>query len=151
MAAFPKEISALIRSTNAAAIATRLQLSSSDSSKRQFVDSLVSKQYQARARPCHKKRSSGFLYFSAADHWIVWYTRASPDGLSDFLQATLSECERAMQHDWAELVCHCAHAALGKKTNKLDDAFKHQVRQDHSVPQTIAKQRKASFGSHAHD
>mmetsp|Transcript_36003 Transcript_36003/g.88595 ORF Transcript_36003/g.88595 Transcript_36003/m.88595 type:complete len:404 (+) Transcript_36003:126-1337(+) len=83
---FVKEVAALVRNSNAPAIAERLKLSSSDSSKRIYVDALKTKTYQA----------------------------------------ALAECERLLTHDWAELVCHSAFAASGKKLGKLDEGFKHQ-------------------------
>jgi hypothetical protein len=43
---FLKEISALIRNSNAAQVASRLSLISSDSPKRSFLDILATKSYQ---------------------------------------------------------------------------------------------------------
>mmetsp|Transcript_34614 Transcript_34614/g.81117 ORF Transcript_34614/g.81117 Transcript_34614/m.81117 type:complete len:407 (+) Transcript_34614:15-1235(+) len=57
MAAFLREIAALIRNSNAQAIAQRLQLSSTDSPKRQYVDSLSSKSYQAANTECERQVS----------------------------------------------------------------------------------------------
>jgi hypothetical protein len=56
MANFPKEIAALIRSGNANAIATRIQLSSTDTPKRVFVDSLDAKKYEACALISHRRK-----------------------------------------------------------------------------------------------
>mmetsp|Transcript_8543 Transcript_8543/g.20175 ORF Transcript_8543/g.20175 Transcript_8543/m.20175 type:complete len:405 (+) Transcript_8543:142-1356(+) len=83
---FARECSALVRQSNAAALAGRLALASSDSPKRQFLDFLAARPYQA-----------GF-----------------------------QECERCMQADWAELVCHSGKAAQCKRDGDLSTAFSHQ-------------------------
>lgn len=46
-AAFLREVGALLRNNNAVEVAKRLHLSSTDSSKKQYVDTLPNKPYQA--------------------------------------------------------------------------------------------------------
>ncbi|EKX47317.1 hypothetical protein GUITHDRAFT_137501 [Guillardia theta CCMP2712] len=41
-------------------------------------------------------------------------------------QGVLGECERVMQADWAEVVCHAVKASLGKRDGNLAEAYTHQ-------------------------
>ena len=86
MAGFPREMAALVRQSNAAALAERLALTSADASKRQFVDYMKTKSYTA----------------------------------------VLSESERVMSADWAEVVCHSVKAAIGVIDQNLCEAYMHQ-------------------------
>ena len=51
MAVFLKEIAAMLRNKNATEVAKRLQISSADSSKKQYVDSVAKKNYQVSPSP----------------------------------------------------------------------------------------------------
>ena len=86
MAGFPREMAALVRQSNAAALAERLALTSADASKRQFVDYMKTKSYTA----------------------------------------VLSESERVMSADWADVVCHSVKAAIGVIDQNLCEAYMHQ-------------------------
>ena len=102
---FLKEISALIRNSNASQVASRLSLISSDSPKRSFLDVLATRSYQVSHAQTKSRKSK----------------------LSFGVQAGLEECERAMSDDWAEVVCHSVFAALRKRNGQLAEACAHQV------------------------
>eukprot|EP00961_Rhodomonas_salina_P015525 208457-Rhodomonas_salina.2 len=56
---FARECSALVRQSNAAALAGRLALASSDSPKRQFLDFLAARPYQVCVRRVYQQRQGG--------------------------------------------------------------------------------------------